>query len=214
MHSTAPAASARVADRAPRRSSRRPGRRRPRARSPRRRAPRSSIAPRRRCRVHRCRPAPLAWASGSSSRSSLVECVDRATSQAGQLAEPVGHLGAARSSATTTSRVSSPATVPRTPVRPARSRAEPDDVRRARRRAQHDEVARVRDLDDPVAEHPAQVVLGRALLLREIGDGVDALATAGPHLDGAQVFEVARHGGLGGDHARRRRAARRAGPGS
>ena len=76
-----------------------------------------------------------------------------------------------------------------------------DDVGRAGRRAQDDEVGRVGDLDDPLAQHPPQVVLGRPLLLRELGDGVDELAAAGPHLDGAEVLEVARDGRLGGDDA-------------
>ena len=75
-----------------------------------------------------------------------------------------------------------------------------DDVGRARRGAQDDEVAGVRDLDHPVAEHPAEVVLGRPLVVGQLGDGVDGLAAADPHLDGAEVLEVARDRRLrGGD---------------
>src|SRR3954453_10833239 len=71
-----------------------------------------------------------------------------------------------------------------------------DDVRRARRGAEHDDVAGVSDLHDPVAEHPAQVVFRRALLLGEVRYGVDALAARGAHLDGTDLLEVARHGRL------------------
>ncbi len=76
-----------------------------------------------------------------------------------------------------------------------------DDVGRAGRGAQDDEVAGVGDLDDPVAEHPAEVVLGGALVRGQLGDGVDGLAAGDPDLDGAEVLEVARHGGLGGGDA-------------
>ena len=57
------------------------------------------------------------------------------------------------------------------------------------------------DLDDPVAEDAAEVVLGGPLLVGVLGDGVGGLAVAGADLDGAQVVEVARHGGLGGGDA-------------
>ena len=97
--------------------------------------------------------------------------------------------------------VSSPATVPRTAgsAGPVERRA--DDVGRARRRAQHDEVARRRHLDHPVAEDPAQVVVGRPLVLGQLGDGVDRLPVRAAHLDGPEVVEVARHGRLGGRDA-------------
>ena len=118
--------------------------------------------------------------------------------------------------------VSSPATVPMTPASPARSRADADHVGRARRGAEHDQVAAVGHLDHPVPEHPLEVVLGRDPLL-ELGHGVDRLAAGHADLDRAELLEVARHRGLGGDDpvggqqldqlglAGHRRAARAAG---
>ena len=49
---------------------------------------------------------------------------------------------------------------------PARSRAEPTTCADPGGVRSTTRLCRVRDLDDPVAEHPAEVVLGRALLLR------------------------------------------------
>ena len=40
-----------------------------------------------------------------------------------------------------------------------------------------------------------------SLLVGQLGDGVGRLALGGADLDGAQVDQVARHGGLGGGHA-------------
>src|SRR3954454_4618777 len=54
-----------------------------------------------------------------------------------------------------------------------------DDVRRPWRGAEYDQVGGVGDLDHPVAEDAAEVVFGRTLLLRELGDGVDRLASPG-----------------------------------
>ena len=69
------------------------------------------------------------------------------------------------------------------------------------------------DLDDPVAEDPAQVVVGGPLLVGQLGDGVGRLAVAGADLDGPEVDEVARHGGLGRGHALGGRGGRPAAPG-
>jgi hypothetical protein len=69
--------------------------------------------------------------------------------------------------------VSSPATVPSTSAQPGAVEGRAHDVGGARRRAEDDEVARVVHLHHPVAEDPAQVVLRRALLGRELRDGVD-----------------------------------------
>jgi hypothetical protein len=52
--------------------------------------------------------------------------------------------------------------------------------------------------DGPLTEHPAEVVLGRHLLARQLGDRVDRLTAGDAHLDGPEVFEVARNGGLRG----------------
>ena len=71
----------------------------------------------------------------------------------------------------------------------------------ARRRPEHHDVAGERHLDHPVAHHPLQVILRRDLVLGQIRNGVHALATAGPHLDGTQLLEVARHRRLSRHHA-------------
>jgi hypothetical protein len=60
---------------------------------------------------------------------------------------------------------------------------------------------RLTDLDHPVAEDPAEVVFGRPLLGGELRDGVDGRAPGDAHLDGAEIVEIARHGGLGGGDA-------------
>src|SRR5581483_635728 len=53
----------------------------------------------------------------------------------------------------------------------------------------------------PLPQHPAQVVLGDDPLVGQLGDGVHRLAPGDAHLHRAQLFEVARHRGLGGDDA-------------
>ena len=103
-----------------------------------------------------------------------------------------------QSSAATTRTVSSPATVPITPSKPLRSRAEPTTWARSGRGAQDDEVGRVRHLDHPLPQHPPEMVLGRDLVHGQLGQGVDGLTAGDPHLDGADLLEVARHRGLGG----------------
>ena len=89
---------------------------------------------------------------------------------------------------------------PGSPANVPRSMAEADHVGGARRRPQHDQVGRVADLDHPVGQHPAEMVLGRAVVLGQLRDGVDAVAGRGPDLDRPELLEVAGHGGLGGDH--------------
>ena len=69
---------------------------------------------------------------------------------------------------------------------------------RARRRAQHDQVAGVVGLDHPLAQHPAQVVLGRHLMGGQLGQGVGRLPAGEPDLERPELLEVAGHGGLGG----------------
>ena len=121
-----------------------------------------------------------------------------------------GHVGQVRRpcrplavpSATTTRIVSSPATVPRTPGRPGPVERRGHHVGGAGRRAQHDEVGRAwatSTTQSPTTRRRWST--GSALLARQLGDGVDGLAAGHPHLDGAEVLEVARHGGLGGRHA-------------
>ena len=57
--------------------------------------------------------------------------------------------------------------------------------------------------------------IGRLLVLRQLGDGVDGVVDAGhPHLQRAELLEVARDRRLGRARCPRRRAARRAGTGS
>ena len=74
------------------------------------------------------------------------------------------------SSAATHITVSSPATVPTRPVQPAAVERRGDDMGAAGRRSQHDEVGRTRDLGDPLAHHPAQLVDRRDPVGRELGD--------------------------------------------
>ena len=99
------------------------------------------------------------------------------------------------------------------PGEPAAVEGRAYDVGGARRGAQHDQLRRVADLDHPLAEHPAKVVLRRDLVDGELGQGVGRLAAGQPDLDGAQLLEVARDRGLGGLDALGGRAARPAGPG-
>ena len=97
-----------------------------------------------------------------------------------------------------TSSVSSPATVPRTPgrARPGRGPT-PTTWAAPRRRAQHDQVRRVTRPRRPThRQHTAQVVVGRQLVGLVLRDGVHGLAAGHPHLDGAQILQVARHGRL------------------
>ena len=80
-------------------------------------------------------------------------------------------------------------------------------------RPQHDEVRRARDLGDPLAHHPPQLLERRQPVGRELGDGVHGLAARHAHLHRPEVVEIARHGGLRRRDPFARRADRRAGAG-
>src|ERR1019366_537809 len=60
-----------------------------------------------------------------------------------------------------------------------------------------DEFPRVPTPHTPLTEHPSEMILGRDLVDRELGQGVDRLPPRDPHLDGPDLLEVARHRGLG-----------------
>ena len=117
------------------------------------------------------------------------------------------------SSSTITSTVSSPATVPMTASQAAPIERRAYDMGRSGRRAQHHQIARVGHLDHPLPQHPAQVILRRDLVHRQLGQRVGGVAAGQPHLDCAQVLEVPRHRGLRGLHALLGQQARPAGPG-
>ena len=73
-------------------------------------------------------------------------------------------------------------------------------VGRTGRRTEDHQVHRRRDVDDPVAEDPAEVVLGSDLIARQFRYGVHELATGNPHLHRPHILEVTGHGGLGGNN--------------
>ena len=77
-------------------------------------------------------------------------------------------------SATTTRIVSSPATVPRTPLMPARSMADPKHLGGARGVRNTTRLCECANLDHPVAEGRAADGPGVPLLLGQVRDGVDA----------------------------------------
>src|SRR5712692_9057296 len=76
-----------------------------------------------------------------------------------------------------------------------------DDVRRAGWGAEDDEVLAVGDLDDEVAHDAAEMVVGGGGFFGVFGEGVGHGAAGDADLDGAELFEVAADGGLGGDDA-------------
>ena len=65
------------------------------------------------------------------------------------------------------------------------------DVGRARRRTQHDQKTRVSHLDHPLAEHAAQMVVGRDLVLRQLRQRVRGVRHREADLHRAEVVEVA-----------------------
>ena len=105
------------------------------------------------------------------------------------------------SSATTTIRVSSPATVPSTSGgRSGRGRSRP----RGRSRAGVRRTTRLPECATSTTQSPntrRRWSSGARCSVGQLGDGVDGLAAGDPHLDGPEVLEVARHGGLGGRDA-------------
>ena len=133
-------------------------------------------------------------AAGHRSSSSGLDRLARPRSVLARRAPPT------RSDATH-SMVSSPATVPSEAGQPRAVEGRGHHVGAARRRAHDDEVARVRDLGHPLAQHPAEVVVGGEAVGLVLGDGVGELAAGQAHLDGAEVVEVAADGGLGGGDA-------------
>ena len=112
------------------------------------------------------------------------------SAEPGEGMDPLGHRGPAPSMEISSS-VSSPAMVPSTPGRPARSMAEPTTcaepggVRTMTRSPE-----RVTSTTQST-EHAAQMVRWCHLLPRELRNRVGGLSARDPDLDGAQLLEVA-----------------------